>query len=55
MDTDKGYYTYGNYIGYVGKGVPGADRNGNMKFESERAYDEYVEELRGDADENISG
>ena len=49
MDTIKGHYTYGEYWGYVGKGEPGANKNGEMRFETEREYEIFMEELKSES------
>lgn len=38
----KGYYTYGAYMGYVGKETSGANSDGYMEFASEDDYLQWV-------------
>jgi hypothetical protein len=44
MSVEKGYYTNGDYMGYV----PYFDSY--MKFESEMAYHEYMETFESEED-----
>ena len=44
MNRTDGYYTSGDYWGFIGKGKPGANKDGYMRFENDEAYRDYLRE-----------